>query len=273
MKVAGLGAGAALVNGCAPQLARTVQDPPVLEPPAPFTTPVRTSTPKVITPTPDASETPWSGPGPTPGPTVSYEGRKLCFVLWDHQLAQYGYRPRNLYSPVPETVPLYSGVAMPVTEAWQEYWQGLLHLCNPDMNWYDFQRGWTSLVTSDRAFTNATGSQTDNFRLHDIVCAGATLEMVTGIPEGPNSSRMRIYTLNMLRYPPPVPATVHEIDMTRHFFATTGSNVKLADGSYAVYGFPQFENTIVPLVSDDNVDWIDVTRIKPVTGLQKPYNP
>ncbi len=245
----------------------------MLEPPAPFTTPVKTATPRIITPTPGASETQWAGPGPTPGPTVSYEGRKLCFVLWDHQLEMYGYRPRNLYNPVPETVPLYSGVALQVTEAWQEYWRGLLRLLNPNMNWYDFEQGWTGLVTSDRAFTNNTGSQTDNFRLHDITCGGATLEMVTGTPEGPNGSRMRIYTLNMTRYPPDVPATPHEIDMTRHFFATTGSNVNLADGSYAVYGFPQFENCIVPLVSDDDHDWIDVNRIKPVTGLQRPYNP
>lgn len=61
--------------------------------------------------------------------------------------------------------------------------------------------------------------------------------------------------------------------MTRHFFATTGSNVRLPDGSYAVYGFPQFENCIVPLVSPADTDMIDLSRISVVSDLQRPYNP
>lgn len=271
LKAAGLGTGAALLNGCAPKWMRANPDPGGLGSPAPFVTPADTPTPRIVTPTPEGFAT--AGPARTPGPAVSYDGRKLCFVLWDHQLAQYGYRPRNMDHPVPETVPLYAGVAMQVTPAWQDYWQGLLHLLNPDMSWADFQRGWSSLVASDRAFTNNTGGDTDNFRLHDITCGGATLEMVTGIPEGPNDHpRMRIYTLNMSLDPPPVPATAHEIDMTRHFFATSGSNVRLPDGSYVVNGFPQFENCIIPLISNDDTDLIDVSRIKPVTGLQQPYN-
>lgn len=273
LKVAGLGVGAALSIACAPELAQAIPYSDTLEPPAPFSTPFKTSTPRIITPTAGASRRTRLEPEPTSRPTVSYEGRKLCFVLWDHQLARFGYRPRNLYKPVPETAHLYAGVAMTVTEAWQEYWQGLLRLLNPNMNGWDFQRGWRSLVTSDRAFTNNTGAETDNFRLHDITCGGATLEMVTGIPEGPNGSRMRVYTLNMSKDPPPLPATPAGVDMTRHFFATTGSNVKLPDGSYAVYGFPQFENCIVPLVSNDKTDLIEVSRIKPVSGLQRPYNP
>ncbi len=271
MKVAGLGAGAALLNACTSRWTRTDRDPAGLGSPAPLVRPADTPTPRIVTPTPEVSGT--AGPAPTPGPHVSYEGRKLCFVLWDHQLAQYGFKPRNMKNPVPETAPLYAGVAMQVTPAWQDYWQGLLRLLNPDMSYADFQRGWSSLVASDRAFTNNTGGDTDNFRLHDITCGGATLEMVTGIPEGPQDHpRMRIYTLNMSGDPPPVPATVHEIDMTRHFFATTGSNVKLPDGSYVVNGFPQFENCIIPLISNDDTDLIDVSRIKPVTGLQPPYN-
>lgn len=271
MKVAGLGAGAALLNTCASPLMRTNRDPAGFSSPAPFITPADTPAPRIVTPTPENPGT--AGPAPTPGPDVSYEGRKLCFVLWDHQLAQYGFRPRNMKNPVPETVPLYAGVAMLVTPAWQDYWEGLLHLLNPDMGGADFQKSWNSLVASDRAFTNNTGGDTDNFRLHDITCGGATLEMVTGIPEGPKDhQRMRIYTLNMSGNPPPVPATVHEIDMTRHFFATTGSNVRLPDGSYVVNGFPQFENCIIPLISNDDTDLIDVSRIKPVTGLQPPYN-
>src|SRR5215470_15746982 len=103
LKVAGLGAGAALLNGCAPQWMRPTQDPSGLGSPAPFIPPASTPTPRIVTPTPAALEA--SGPLPTPGPDVSYEGRKLCFVLWDHQLALYGYRPRNLKNPVPETVP------------------------------------------------------------------------------------------------------------------------------------------------------------------------
>ncbi len=72
--------------------------------------------------------------------------------------------------------------------------------------------------------------------------------------------------------PPSVPARPIDIDITRHFFATTGSSTRLADGSYAVYGFPQFENCIVPLVSRDDTDLIALERIKVVTNIQRPYN-
>ena len=84
---------------------------------------------------------------------------------------------------------------------------------------------------------------------------------------------MEIYTLNSRKDPPAIPAKAEDIDMTRHFFATSGSNVLLPDGSYAVYGFPQFENCIIPLVSPSDTDMIDLSRIRPVSDLQKPYNP
>ena len=46
----------------------------------------------------------------------------------------------------------------------------------------------------------------------------------------------------------------------------------LPDGSYAVYGFPQFENCIVPLVSREDTDLISLERIQVVTNIQRPYN-
>ena len=102
LKIAGLGAGAALLNGCAPQLIPTPQQPDPFRGPAPFATPVRTSTPRIVSPTPDvATPTPWHF---TPAPPISYVGRKLCFVLWDHQLAMYDFRPRNMLQPLPETL-------------------------------------------------------------------------------------------------------------------------------------------------------------------------
>ncbi len=232
--MASIGGGAALLNACAPRVA-----------PA--------------TPTPAA----------TAVPTPKYKGRKLCFVLWDHQLEIYKYQPRNLKKPVPETCPLYSGATNTLTPAWVAYWQGILKLCNPGMTDEVFQQSWNSLVASNRAFTNGTGPETEHFAIHSLTCGGATHEMVTGIPDG---QHMEIYTLNMKKNPPPIPTEVEKIDMTRHFFATTGSNVQFPDGSYGVYGFPQFENCIVPLVSPANTDMIDVSRIKVVSDLQPPYN-
>ena len=55
--------------------------------------------------------------------------------------------------------------------------------------------------------------------------------------------------------------------------ATTGSSERLPDGSYAVYGFPQFENCIVPLVSREDTDLIALDRIKVVSNILRPYNP
>ncbi len=203
-------------------------------------------------------------------PKAAAPPRILCFVLWDHQLAQYNYQPRNLKDPVPETCPLYSGAKNPVTPAWEAYWRGILHLCNPTMSDADFEHSWSSLVGPSRAFTNGTDPASGDFALHSLTCGGATHEMVTGIPE---RSHMRIYTLNSKKEPPPIPSRPEEIDITRHFFATSGSNIRLPDGSYAVYGFPQFENCIVPLVSPSDTDLIDLSRIKVVTAIQRPYNP
>jgi hypothetical protein len=240
LKIAGIGAGATLLNACAPKAA-------------------------VSDPSPTANGT------PSPIPTVSYKGRLLCFVLWDHQLERYKFQPRNLKRPVPETCPLYSGASNPVTPAWEAYWKGILHLCNPDMKAEAFDSAWTSLVASNRAFTNGSGPETGQFAIHSLTCGGATHEMVTGIPE--SRGYVEIYTLNSKKRPPRVPDRPEQIDMTRHFFATTGSNVKLPDGSYAVRGFPQFENCIVPLVSPANTDKIEFARIKVVTDLQRPYHP
>jgi hypothetical protein len=241
LKLAGMGAGALFLNGCA----KGTQ----LRTPTPTLTPIATAT---ATNFPPASM------------------RKLCFVLWDHQLEQYEYKPRNLKNPVPETCPLYSGAKNPLTPVWEKYWRDILHLCNSTMRPEDFERAWSSLVASDRAFTNSTGPETGEFALHSLTCGGATHEMVTGIPE---RGYMRIYTLNSKKDPPLIPPKPEQIDITRHFFATSGSNVRMPDGTYAVRGFPQFENCIVPLMSPDDTDLIDLTRIKVVSSIMRPYNP
>src|SRR5512138_641318 len=199
LKLAGLGAGTALLSSCGPRLIPTI--------------------------IPTALRTPFSGP--TAGPTASYAGRKLCFVLWDHQLERYQYKPRNIKHPVPMTCPLYSGATNTLTPEWIAYWQGLLRLCNPDVNEAAFKQAWLSLVASDRAFTNGTGPETDNFAIHSLTCGGATHELVSGEPE--KGGHVRIYILNIHDEPPPVPSTPEEIDMTRHFFATTGSNRQFPD--------------------------------------------
>jgi hypothetical protein len=65
---------------------------------------------------------------------------------------------------------------------------------------------------------------------------------------------------------------MNEIDITRHFMATTGSTKQLDDGSYAVFGFPQFENCIVPLLSPNGIDMIETARIIFVDTVLRPYN-
>ena len=246
LRLAGLGAGAAALGACLPQ--------------APIPTPTANSTPTAAA-TATASDA--ATPSMTPDP------RKLCFVLWDHQLAMYGFKPRQPDIPLPETCPLYSGARNPLTPAWQEYWRGILKVCNPDLNEAKFERSWKSLIDPTRAFTNNSNPEAGDFVMGNLTCGGATHEMVTGEPEG---RYMRIYTLNTRNAPPPIPERIDDIDITRHFFATTGSSDRLPDGSYAVYGFPQFENCIVPLVSREDTDLISLERIKVVTNIQRPYN-
>ncbi len=257
LKLAGIGAGAAVIGACAPKLAGGTH--------AHGAAGISTDTPDSP---PTVKPTRTLMPAPTSGPTPG--SRLLCFVLWDHQLAMYDFQPRNLKNPVPETCPLYSGAVNPLTPEWIAYWRGILHLCNPRMDTAHFEGAWQSLVAGNRAFTNGTGPDSGNFALHSLTCGGATHEMLSGDPV---RGHVEIYTLNSRRLPPAIPSKADDIDMTRHFFATTGSNVKLPDGSYAVYGFPQFENCIVPLVSPNESDMIDVARITAVSSIQRPYNP
>ncbi len=270
LKTLGAAAGAAALAGCARELGFGGQGRGVIGAPTNISPTDQTATllssPTGSPATPSPQPTP---PGDGGGPTPTPDPRQLCFVLWDHQLAMYGYRPRNLYKPVPETVPLRSGANNRLSQAWIDYWRAILQLLNPAMHTDDFEASWKGLVTDARAFTNASGLETNNFGLHSLTCGGATHEMVTGEREG---DWMRIYTMNIHHGPPPIPDDPHQIDMTRHFFATTGSNVKLADGTYAVYGFPPCENCIIPLVSPDDTDLIALDRIKAVSQFRSPYN-
>jgi hypothetical protein len=208
-------------------------------------------------------------PNPTPDVTPTPDPRNLCFVLWDHQLAMYNYKPRRPDIPLPQTCPLYSGARNPLTPEWQAYWRGILKVCNPGMSEEAFEQSWKSLIDPTRAFTNFSNPEEGDFVMGTLTCGGATHEMVTGEPEG---RWMRIYTLNTEKDPPPIPADVDEIDITRHFMATTGSRDRLPDGSWAVYGFPQFDNPIVPLVSRDDTDLIALDRIEIVPNIMRPYN-
>jgi hypothetical protein len=239
LRLAALGTGAAALSACSPRAAL-----------------LATMTAEAPLPMADVT--------PTPDP------RKLCFVLWDHQLARYNYKPRRPNIPLPMTCPLYSGARNPLTPAWRAYWRGILQVCNPGMSESAFEQSWTSLIHPTRAFTNNSNPEAGDFVMGNLTCGGATHEMVTGEPEG---RYMRIFTLNTEKDPPPIPESVDDIDITRHFMATTGSTERLPDGSYAVYGFPQFENCIVPLVSRANTDLIALDRIKVVSNVLRPYNP
>lgn len=285
LKALGLGAGAVFLAGCAPQIPE-----PTLRPSAtalPTLTPFQPSPPTLTprpTDIPTVTNTPWIWSLPTREGVdatalateqllgADEDGRNMCFVLWDHQLARYDYKPRNPKVPLPETCPLLSGVANRMTSDWTDYWRGILMACNPGMKKGDFEASWKGLVADARAFTNNKGLDSGNFALWSITCGGATHEVVSTEPDGPGGRYTRIYTLNHSKGPPPVPSSPNEIDITRHFMATTGSNKLASDGSYAVYGFPQFDNCIVPVISPEGIDMIETERITFVHQVQRPYN-
>ena len=271
LKALGLGAGAMFAAGCSPRVASPEATPSPWPTPTltPFQPSLPTGTPRP-TDIPSATPTQWTWSLPTqtgaaPAATgesgSKYDGRRLCFVLWDHQLARYNYKPRNPKVPLPETCPLLSGVANRMTPEWEAYWKGILRAANPGMSNRDFNSGWKGLVADARAFTNNKAPDSGNFALWSITAGGATHQVVSGEPEGPGRRFTRIYTLNHKKGPPPIPESMNEIDITRHFMATTGSTIQLADGSYAVYGFPQFENCIVPVISPGDTDLIETERI------------
>ena len=283
LKALGLGAGAVVLGGCAPQIAAPASTPGPR--PSPTLTPFQPSPPTLTprpTEIPSATPTPWTWNLSTPTADASAVAEDagsqkvrqgpLCFVLWDHQLARYDYKPRNPKVPLPETCPLLSGVANRMTPDWEAYWRAILMACNPGMEKKEFEAAWRGLVHDARAFTNNKGLDSGNFALWSMSCGGATHQVVSGEPEGPGGRYTRIYTLSHKAGPPNMPTSPNEIDITRHFMATTGSTKQLPDGSYAVYGFPQFENCIVPVIGPDGTDMIETERIKYVDSVQRPYN-
>jgi len=93
--------------------------------------------------------------------------------------------------------------------------------------------------------SRTTGPDSGQLRVVEHVVRGATHRCSAN--RRPRRRYTRIYTLS------PRPAAEHahqpkEIDITRHFWQPP-EHQQLPDGSYAVYGFPQFENCIVPVIS------------------------
>lgn len=231
--------------------------------------PVPQVPPIVVTP----PQPPAPAPLPTPVPAPQ-SSRSLYFVKHDGL-------PRH--SSDPETVPTFYDRLIPMTPEMVNYWQGLLKLMNPGMSQNDFNHFWKSLTTSARAFDNGNGSETDHFKIQELICGGAVVEAVSDTPVKLRGKLwLAIHTLDPLHVPS-LPVSRADIDMTKSFLPTIATDavapngqkmpswMYMADGkgTYKVDPFPQFNgNSIVPFFSKGGMNYLPLDRLVKIPDAQ-----
>ena len=199
--------------------------------------------------------------------------RKIYFILHDYQMDPLPERYMRLDHD-PETVPTYFAYPNPVTDKMDGYIRGILNLFAPGLSKDQFDKFWYSLWRGDRAFSNINGAETDHFAIQEILCGGATVEAVTGEPVRLGGRDwIEIHAINIHSIPP-IPDRAEDVDMTRHFRPTTFTHKQLADGSYRIGAFPQFDGkTVVPMFSRSDTLFIPAERLKRVVSIHNPFNP
>jgi len=203
-------------------------------------------------------------------------GSNLFFVKHDYQMSPFPDRFNKLDRD-PETVGTYYDRGIRVTPQMDAYMRHILKLFCPNLSDADFEKNYHSLMadgTRSGAFCNFAGIDSPDWSWEELICGGATVEAVTGkVVRMGGGDWIECHALNA-SHVPPLPATIADVDMTRHFKPTTFTHERLADGTYRVWSFPQFyDKGVVPLWSKSDTLFIPADRLMRVSVIQNPFNP
>lgn len=196
-------------------------------------------------------------------------------VLFPNALVQVQHelKPRNAKHGLPETFKVLEDTLFPVVKyKLMPYMVEILKLKNPNMDAVTFAKNFSSLYTSDRAFSNKHGSNSGDFKVENLITGGATLRLVNGKPFRKRGYwYYSVWAVNVFN--PIIPSTLDTLDMTINFLPTISTTEKQLDASgkwtglYRKTSFPQFDgNSVIPFWGKDGKNSIRADYVKHFEG-------
>jgi hypothetical protein len=216
-------------------------------------------------------------PAPTPGPAPA-----LRDDLW---FLNHSLKPREgkhkgddedktPKEGLPATWTTLAGQKFKVTAELQDYIIAVNQLLHPDMRRAALVNELAKVFRDDGGWCNRTGWSSGDFKIAGLSAEGATVQATVAgiaptIEPGRGKQWMEVYAIDP-RNPPPAPATVAAIDMTRHFAPTTcitgGSNLfKNLNG-----------RVLIPLLGEKGLQYVlfeNVTKVDRIQMLCLPPRP
>jgi hypothetical protein len=264
-----------------------------------------------------AQGAPVSVPGPTPTntpqpPTATLQPPTATpqppsaelhryWVKPDWLSPYWGYKPRDV-APAPavnrsgEIDDRTSFRRARLTEQWQWFWVDLLSLSKYQRVFAELNaeekanitRAFGGLTGDHLAFTNNAGSASKNcypcgttdrgedMRIDPLICGGNTILGSAPVQNKHGQWMVKVYSFNANQTPPA--ATLEMLNDPRVLWATIISDVRLPDGSYKLFGFPQLKDGVpVPypyMTMEDYYYPLEELEEYPLTDPKRPiYNP
>jgi hypothetical protein len=172
----------------------------------------------------------------------------------------------------PETNKTLNDSKFLVTSELAAQMRQVLHLLNPDMNDWDFEKNWNNLYASNRFIANKSGVDSGEFKLENLDMGGATHEAITGVPYTKNGKMWIDVKAIDPKNLPPMPNTIAEIDRTVWSVPVVATQDK--DGNFRADPFPAFGGRCMyPFVGKDGVNAIEFSMCLPVGSIQHPFSP
>lgn len=229
------------------------------------------------TPQPKPQPAPQPQPNPTPAPQptpVAVSGfpvapNTLVFVTHDMVARDLNGR---VAGGEPETNKCLSDEKIVVTPQLEALMRAVIRLYNPTMDSNAFEHAWQSLFASNRAFSNKSGWDSSEFKLENLVCGGATLRAITGVPyRAAGDNWLDVHALDPENLPA-IPTRIEQIDPTLFFFPVIA--MQNISGQFQADPFPQFGGRCpVPFVGKGGRNAIRVAKLLPVNSVQHPFLP
>jgi hypothetical protein len=172
---------------------------------------------------------------------------------------------------LPATWTTRSGAKYKVSPDLQDYIIGLHVLLHPDMQRAALIKELSQLFRNNGGWCNQTGWDSGEFKIAGLSSEGATVQATVAgtspnIVPGGGKQWLEVYAIDP-KNPPPLPASVDQIDMTRHFVPTTartgGSNL-----------FPNLDGRcLVPFLGKDGLQYVLFENVSKVDRIQMPCVP
>ena len=193
--------------------------------------------------------------------------------LW---FLNHSFKPRtdhagNPVEGLPATWTTRAGAKYKVSTDLLAYIIGINQLLHPHMIPEHLIKELKKLFRDNGGWCNQTGWESGEFKIAGLSSEGATVQATLAGPvpnalPGRGKLWLEVYAIDP-KNPPPLPATVEAIDMTRHFAPTTARS----DGSNL---FPNLDGRcLVPFLGTAGLQYVLFENVSKVDRVQMPCVP